>query len=137
MMQDGELHNLLPVKEDVFSSVKRPFTQNPAARLVIVGQVRWKGGSAKVVATSVEGDKIILHDIKVMEGTLNEHIEVSLEVDFRRRFATAAHHSATHLLHAALRNVLGDHVKQAGSLVAPDRLRFDFTHFSPLSPDRN
>ena len=114
---------------------KTPFYAESGGQAGDLGQVSWQGGSAKVVATSVQGDKIILHEVTVTEGTLSENLEVALEVDQRRRFATAAHHSATHLLHAALRKVLGDHVKQAGSLVSPDRLRFDFTHFSPLSPE--
>lgn len=112
---------------------KTPFYAEAGGQVGDLGLVRWDGGRAEVMATSVEGDKIILHDIRVTEGTLSENLEVILEVDLLRRHATAAHHSATHLLHAALRKVLGDHVKQAGSLVAPDRLRFDFTHFSPLS----
>ncbi|KJR99504.1 MAG: alanyl-tRNA synthetase [Desulfobulbaceae bacterium BRH_c16a] len=111
-----------------------PFYAESGGQVGDYGEVRWQGGSARVTATAVEGDRIILHEIEVVEGTLAEDLEVSLTVDKNRRFAIAAHHSATHLLHAALRKVLGDHVKQAGSLVAPDRLRFDFTHFSPLSP---
>ncbi len=113
---------------------KTPFYAESGGQVGDVGEVRWDGGRAKVTGTSVEGEKIILHEIEVTEGVLTEELEVSLAVDGNRRFAIAAHHSATHLLQAALRKVLGDHVKQAGSLVGPDRLRFDFTHFSPLSP---
>lgn len=114
---------------------KTPFYAEAGGQAGDLGRISWEGGSATVVATSIEGEKIILHDICVNEGTISEHLEVTLEVDTARRAATAAHHSATHLLHTALRKVLGDHVKQAGSLVSPDRLRFDFTHFSPLSPE--
>ena len=112
---------------------KTPFYAESGGQVGDIGVACWKGGKAKVMSTSVEGEKIVLHEIKVEEGTLVKGVEVSLTIDRERRFAIAAHHSATHLLHAALRKVLGDHVKQAGSLVGPDRLRFDFTHFSPLS----
>jgi alanyl-tRNA synthetase len=112
-----------------------PFYAEAGGQVGDCGEVRWTGGRAKVTATSIEAEKIVLHAIEIEEGELAEGTDVTLAVDVDRRRAIAAHHSATHLLQAALRKVLGDHVKQAGSLVGPDRLRFDFTHFSPLSPE--
>ena len=76
---------------------------------------------------------LIVHKAKIISGTLRTGETVKLEVNPQVRGNTALNHSATHLLQAALKEVLGEHIKQAGSLVASDRLRFDYTHFSPLT----
>jgi alanyl-tRNA synthetase len=76
---------------------------------------------------------LIVHKVKVEKGTLKVGDTVTAEVDVEKRDATRRNHTATHLMHAALREVLGTHVKQAGSVVAPTYLRFDFTHYRPLT----
>ncbi len=78
-------------------------------------------------------DGLIVHQGRVEKGGFSVAQEVRLQIEDEKRRKTAANHTATHLLHSALKEVLGDHVKQAGSLVSDGRLRFDFTHFSPLS----
>jgi alanyl-tRNA synthetase len=83
----------------------------------------------------VKKNDVFLHRVKVTEGRLSFGEEAELAVEVSGRRDTANNHSATHLLHAALREVLGTHVTQAGSLVEPDRLRFDFTHNKPLSAE--
>ena len=79
---------------------------------------------------------LYVHAVTCEEGTLVEGDQVNAVVDERRRACIERNHTATHILHAALRRVLGEHVKQAGSYVGPDRLRFDFTHFEALSPEQ-
>jgi alanyl-tRNA synthetase len=92
-----------------------------------------KGKNVFKVLDTKKTDKVIIHTGTVIEGSFKKSDSVSAKVDIERRLAIARNHTATHLLQAALRKVLGQHIKQQGSLVAPDRLRFDFTHFKDLS----
>jgi len=78
---------------------------------------------------------LIIHKGKIISGNIKKEDNVILTIDKNERDAIACNHTATHILHSILRRILGDHVKQAGSLVAPDRLRFDFTHFSQVDTD--
>jgi alanyl-tRNA synthetase len=89
--------------------------------------------SAVVLDTYSPAQGLIVHKVKVEKGTLRVGDTVSAEVDVEKRDATRRNHTATHLMHAALREVLGTHVKQAGSVVAPNYLRFDFSHYQPLT----
>jgi len=87
-----------------------------------------------VVSDTVKRGKAFSHLGRLIEGRIRIGEPLAAQVDTARRAATVLNHSATHLLHAALRQVLGTHVQQKGSLVAPDRLRFDFAHFQPVTP---
>ena len=99
------------------------------------GKLTWPGGAATVRDTRRTPHGLIVHEVDVVRGTLHGAQAVDVQVDPQRR-ETEKHHSATHLLHAALRSVVGTHVAQAGSLVAPDRLRFDVSHPEALTPEQ-
>jgi alanyl-tRNA synthetase len=94
-----------------------------------------EGVRFRVTDTQKKAGDLFVHVGTVEQGTLKSGMALLLEVDHGRRASIRAHHSATHLLHEALRQVLGDHIAQRGSLVAPDRLRFDFVHQKPITPD--
>jgi alanyl-tRNA synthetase len=113
-----------------------PFYLQSGGQVSDAGSLRNDFGFAATV-TGVEsvGNGVRVHRAVVDSGDIAVGGTVLAEVDAERRDATRRNHTATHLLHAALREVLGPHVKQAGSLVAPDRLRFDFVHFSALTRD--
>jgi len=98
------------------------------------GILSWDGKEALVLNTLISPKGVILHLVDRTEG-LKESIKVKAGIDASKRKATEAHHTATHLLHKALREILGEEVKQSGSYVGPDKLRFDFTHFHGLSPE--
>jgi alanyl-tRNA synthetase len=93
------------------------------------------GDRFRVTDTLRKADGLIVHYGKVEAGSFSPGVPVRLAIDAERRTAIRANHSATHLVHAALRRTLGEHVVQKGSLVAPDRLRFDFAHPRPMSED--
>jgi alanyl-tRNA synthetase len=97
------------------------------------GLVSAEGLVARVTDTQKKLGDLFVHQVAVEEGRLAVGLAVQLEVDHARRAAIRANHSATHLLHEALRQTLGDHIAQKGSLVAPDRLRFDFSHPKPIT----
>jgi len=113
---------------------RTPFYPEAGGQVGDTGSLAADGLTAEVEDARRPVPGLVLHRVRVKRGMLRRGQTVRAAVDEGRRRMTAKNHTATHLLHAALRQTLGDHVKQAGSLVAPDRLRFDFTHFSPLSP---
>ncbi|WP_407521220.1 alanine--tRNA ligase [Methylobacterium oryzisoli] len=112
-----------------------PFYGESGGQVGDTGSVTGPGLRARVTATEKKLGDLFVHHVTVEEGTLAAGQAVELKVDHARRGAIRANHSATHLLHEALRQVLGDHVAQKGSLVSPDRLRFDFSHPKPMNDE--
>jgi alanyl-tRNA synthetase len=116
---------------------KTPFYVEAGGQVSDAGRIIGASSAATVERMLKQGaSKPRLHQVRVDQGALRTGEIVTAEVADALRDATRRNHTATHLLHAALRQVLGGHVKQAGSLVAPDRLRFDFVHFSAVSREQ-
>ncbi len=112
-----------------------PFYGESGGQMGDTGRISGDGFSIEVTDTHKKADGLFVHLGKVASGTVREGAAVELEVDHARRSRLRANHSATHLIHEALREVLGTHVAQKGSLVAPERLRFDVSHNKPISHD--
>lgn len=112
---------------------RTPFYAQAGGQVGDYGFIRTNEGYIKIVDVRRTVSGAVVHMGQVMKGQVSVGDKVKAEVDKERRLATARHHTATHLLHQALRQVLGDHVHQAGSLVTSKRLRFDFSHFSPVT----
>ena len=112
-----------------------PFYAENGGQVGDQGLLAGPNGTVRVEDTQSPVAGLIVHRGVVETGDISLGDRVSARVDTSRRLDAARNHSGTHLLHASLRSVLGPHVRQAGSLVAPDRLRFDFSHVGPLSPE--
>ncbi|MBI2434378.1 MAG: alanine--tRNA ligase [Candidatus Hydrogenedentes bacterium] len=115
---------------------RTPFYAESGGQVGDTGVFDAVDGNAQVTDTHKLAGKMIVHSVHLNRGVLRVGDNIDAKVDAQRRTNILNHHTATHLLQAALQNVLGDHVHQAGSLVAPDRLRFDFTHFEGIEQVR-
>lgn len=133
IIKDNTQVNELTINDEGIVVLKEtPFYGESGGQVGDIGEIVGNGLRIEVLDTKVHDD-IRLHNIKVLEGTIKLGDKVTAIVDEVRRDAIRRNHSATHLLHKALKEVLGGHVNQAGSLVLPNRLRFDFTHFESIT----
>jgi alanyl-tRNA synthetase len=135
LIKDGEVDSLTEGEAGEVVLDRTPFYAESGGQVGDVGKFTGGGNDfvANVLDTYSPAQGLIVHKIQVEKGTLKVGDVVNAEVDVEKRDATRRNHTATHLMHAALREVLGTHVKQAGSVVAPTYLRFDFSHYQPLT----
>ncbi|HEY6753181.1 MAG TPA: alanine--tRNA ligase [Pseudolabrys sp.] len=136
LVKDGkEVSELKKGESGAVVMNQTPFYGESGGQVGDTGEMRREGVRLTVSDTQKRAGDLLAHMAKVEQGTVKVGDPLLLEVDHARRSAIRQNHSATHLLHEALRQVLGDHVAQKGSLVAPERLRFDFSHPKPMSPE--
>ena len=114
---------------------KTPFYAESGGQVGDTGIIKNSNVEIQVNNVTKSTNGLFLHHCKISKGEVKKGDKVELFVDVKNRFATMRNHTATHLLHKALKVVLGDHIQQAGSLVSPDRLRFDFNHFAQVSKE--
>jgi alanyl-tRNA synthetase len=115
---------------------RTPFYAESGGQVGDTGTITTSSGTAEVFDTTYALPNLHRHLARIVQGTIDAGQEALASIDAERRDAIRRNHTATHLLHWALREVLGEHVKQQGSLVTPDRLRFDFSHFEALTPEQ-
>lgn len=136
IVKDGkETDSLNAGESGVVILNQTPFYGESGGQVGDTGVMSGDGVRLRVTDTQKKAGDLFVHLATVEQGTLKVGAPLSLEVDHTRRTSIRANHSATHLLHEALRLVLGDHIAQRGSLVAPDRLRFDFAHPKPITAE--
>lgn len=133
IIKDDELLSQAVNDEVVIVTASTPFYAESGGQVADSGIITGKSGKMQVVDVQKVASWFIHRGL--LEGTFSVGEELQLEVNEEQRIATARNHTATHLLHRALRQVLGEHAQQKGSLVEPSRLRFDFSHLAPLSDD--
>ena len=137
IVKDGERVEALQQGEEgeVILSLT-PFYAEMGGEVGDTGTIEAEGVKLEVIDTKAPAKGLVCHAVKVAEGAVRVGDTVRAVVDELRRKRITRNHTCTHLLHAALRQVLGEHVKQAGSYVGPDRLRFDFTHFEGMTAEQ-
>jgi alanyl-tRNA synthetase len=136
IIREGQLtHSARQGEEVEIISAQTPFYGEAGGQVGDHGVIKGKGFLMEVCDTSRPLPQLIVHKGLIKQGEIKVGERVTLEVDGERRRATARNHTATHLLQAALRKIVGGHINQAGSLVSPERLRFDFSHYEAIDPD--
>jgi alanyl-tRNA synthetase len=136
LVKDGaEVESLKAGDSGAIVLNQTPFYAESGGQVGDTGLLLGDGIKFRVTDTQKKAGDLFVHLGELEEGTLKVGTALQLEVDHTRRSAIRSNHSATHILHEALRQVLGDHIAQRGSLVSPDRLRFDFAHPKPISPE--
>jgi alanyl-tRNA synthetase len=136
LVKDGkEVESLKAGETGAIVLNQTPFYAESGGQVGDTGLLTGEGVTFRVTDAQKKAGDLFVHLGTVEQGTLKVGAALALEVDHARRASIRAHHSATHLLHEALRQVLGDHIAQRGSMVAPDRLRFDFVHPKPITAD--
>ena len=136
IVTEGEASNEISKGENgIIVTDKTPFYAEMGGQVGDKGKITNGDSNIKVIDTTKDGNGLYYHHVEVTDGKFTVGDTVKLSVCEKCRRAIERNHSATHLLHKALKEVLGDHVAQAGSLVTPERLRFDFTHFEAMTKD--
>ncbi|MEO3387480.1 alanine--tRNA ligase [Mesorhizobium sp. CAU 1741] len=136
LVKDGAVIDAAGEGDPVLVVVNQtPFYGESGGQVGDTGMMKGEGFAIEITDTQKKGDGLFVHVGKVVSGSVKLGAPVEMKVDHARRARIRANHSATHLIHEALREILGTHVAQKGSLVAPERLRFDFSHTKPISTE--